>query len=355
MTTALDHTALDYTALDRTALDHTALDHTALDIGEHLPECPDRSPGPDACNWCRWAVDGAGVNQIIDTISDVGALSADYDRRCGAVSVPWVVAATELLSAPLPQPEAALIPSTGELLSRLHQVLHDCASPLADRIDLAVAAGGPVERRCLISAGPLAAAALQRPQHAATLDLLPHATRQGLDRAARLLSADNQAAELLTQAETQHWDGVPTLRTQPAWERRASRQHARAAPSTTGGPRAGSFEALVVESAIDTVTDEIDQIAGDLVHALPRREMARPNRSVLSERTRLLTWRIARIDWHLTFVDTGRTDCWSKGGALLVPWTVALAIEECERAGLVSATHQSTEPLATPTLTCHDP
>ena len=67
-------------------------------------------------------------------------------------------------------------------------------------------------------------------------------------------------------------------------------------------------------------------------------------------------------DWRITFVDTGRADCWTHregetgrhggtgsdddaDGKLIVPWTVALAIDECERAGLVSATHQAGDPV----------
>ena len=387
-----------------TALDLSAID-PSLRVDGHLPECPTGQPtdradrADDVCDWCLWAIDGAGVRNVVDAIGDTRALLADYDRRNGEVSVPWVVASSELLHAPRPLPQGALVPSTGELLARLHQVLHDGAGPLARRMDAAVAAGGPVERRCLISAGPLAAAALQRPEHATLLDQLPNAARKALGRVAGLLSADNQTAGLLPMVEAQHGDGVPVLRTQPAWARRsnptdashngpastisaptsaaqrsgavnrcghASRPTSRAAPRSGAGPAAGSFEALVVESVIDTVTDQIEQVAGELADALPRTTLQLPrDRRVLSERTRLLTWRIARIDWHLTFVDTGRADCWqanadsspsttprdarshdgatTAGAGILVPWTVALAIDECERAGLVSATHQSPE------------
>ncbi len=409
MSASIDPAALDSTALGITSIDLTAIG-PVLRLDRHLPECPTGQARPitgtddqiqggpdDSCDWCRWAIDGAGVHTVVDAIADLGALASDYDRRRGDVSVPWVVASAELLNAPRPQPADALIPSTADLLARLHHALSDRATPLARRLDTAVAAGGPVEQRCLNSAGPLAAAALQRPEHAALREQLPRAVRSELDRAATLLSADNQTAGLLAMVEAQHWDGVPALRTQPAWARRSSpgsrsdpsaptersrgsgddrrcarpvRSTARTAPSTGSGPAAGSFESLVVESVIDVVTEQIQCVAGELADALPRTLLQRdPHRAPLSERTRLLTWRIARIDWHLTFVDTGRTDCWqlstphdhddndklddldgdtmgllsstTRCPELLVPWTVALAIDECERGGLVSATHQS--------------
>jgi len=363
---------------DAALVDLTAID-PSLRIDGHLPECRSQhrrgsNRVPD-CDWCLWAIDGAGIRPVIDAIGDATALSTDHDRRRGEVSVPWVVATTDLLAAELPRPDDALLTSTGELLDRLHRVLAERTKALGPRVDAAVASGGPLERRCLATAGPLAAAALQRPEHHRLVEQVPDSVRRGLRHAGELLSSDHQTAGLLPLVELRHWDGLPTLRTQPAWAKRAeppsdgsgAAWNLSRALADAAGPAPGSLEALVVESAVGIVTDLLDEVAlelaGDLSDVLPRTSLPdRRNRTRLSDRTRLLTWRIARIDWHLTFVDTGRADCWTHregetgrhggtgsdddaDGKLIVPWTVALAIDECERAGLVSATHQAGDPV----------
>lgn len=107
----------------------------------------------------------------------------------------------------------------------------------------------------------------------------------------------------------------------------------------------------MVESVLDSLLDELGDIGGELATAAPPVVLPRAATGArLSERTRAMTWRIARIDWHLTFVHTGRAEAWpasigadrdgSRVSGDLVPWTVALAIAEGDRAGLVSATHR---------------
>lgn len=106
----------------------------------------------------------------------------------------------------------------------------------------------------------------------------------------------------------------------------------------------------MVESVIDGVVDELAELGVDLAAASDPVAVPRPpSRTRMSERTRAMSWRIARIDWHLTYLDTGRAGGWPATTSVtpdgtgsvadLVPWTVALAIAEGERAGLVSATH----------------
>lgn len=102
----------------------------------------------------------------------------------------------------------------------------------------------------------------------------------------------------------------------------------------------------MVESVIDGVVDELAELGVDLAAASDPVAVPRPpSRTRMSERTRAMSWRIARIDWHLTYLDTGRAGGWPATTSVtpdgtgsvadLVPWTVALAIAEGERAGLV--------------------
>ena len=79
-------------------LDLGALD-PALRLDGHLPECPHRRRPPDGCDWCLWAVEGAGVRDALDVIRDADTLTRDHDRRGGDVSVAWVVATGDLLDA----------------------------------------------------------------------------------------------------------------------------------------------------------------------------------------------------------------------------------------------------------------
>lgn len=357
-------------------LDLGALD-PALRLDGHLPECPHRRRPPDGCDWCLWAVEGAGVRDALDVIRDADTLTRDHDRRGGDVSVAWVVATGDLLDACSGEQLGASspVPSVRDLADRLGRLRDDRCRPLRHRLDSATAADGPVERRCLSTAGPLAAAALQRPEHTEMRDRLPAPVRDRLDHATSLLSADTQTAGLLPSVEARHWDGLPALRTQTAWARRrrpdpdrsgaprsgsqrsgskrweTDRQEPdRTGPCEPARPAPGSLEALVVESVIDGVVDELAELGVDLAAASDPVAVPRPpSRTRMSERTRAMSWRIARIDWHLTYLDTGRAGGWpattsvtpdgTGSTADLVPWTVALAIAEGERAGLVSATH----------------
>lgn len=349
-------------------LDLRAFDPTLLREG-HLPEC-DRPGAPvRGCDWCLAALADAEVGPTLDAVRDADALTADHDRRGGDVSVAWVVAAGDLVDtvasrraahpgtrgrparAGRPVPSATGVPSVAEVRRRLDGVLDERLEPLRSRLERSTSPGGPVERRCLDTAGRLAAAALQRPEHSDLRRRLPSAVRDELGVAARLLSADTQSVGLGDLVEQRHWNGLPVLRTQPEWSRRPSSPRPPTLDRSAGAdgderrsaPAAGSLEALVVESVVGTVTDALDLVAPQLATLLPPVVVAPSSDSHrLSQRTRSLTWRIARIDWHRTYLDTGRAAGWPQdptGRGATVPWTVALAIAESERNGLVSATH----------------
>ena len=108
----------------------------------------------------------------------------------------------------------------------------------------------------------------------------------------------------------------------------------------------GSLEALVVEAVVDRVTAELVHLGPDLIGAAPPVTLARSiHDRPHSGQTRSLLWRIARVDWHLTFVDTGHATCWNarvddRQFLTDVPWPVAIAIDAADQQGLVSATHQ---------------
>lgn len=334
-------------------LELTALD-PSLRIEGHLPECDRAGVAAGDCLWCAWALDGAGIGRTLDALRDADALARDHDRRLGEVSVAWAVATGDLLAAASPDPDDALVPSVRRLVGRLDLLLEDRLGPLRRRHRAAVAADGPVERRCRATAAPLAATAVQRPQHAERLAALPRPARDRVQEASRLLSPDSQAASLLDTVESRHWDGLPPLRTQPEWGRRRAPDR----PAIEELAPRGSLESLVVESVSDTVVDALDLVADDLDLVAGTVTLPHPGSRVrLSDRTRAISWRIARIDWHLTFADTGAAEGWApeddhtadraadpddeRVNGPRVPWTVALAIEECERAGLVSATHRA--------------
>jgi len=327
-----------------------------LRVEGHLPECqhPERQV-PD-CDWCLWAIGHSGVREACDRLADVRTLITDHDRRNGDVSVAWVVAAGDLLD-PIDVaagtdgvPPDVVVASVRALLARLHYGAAGEAERLRQRLDIAVAAGGPVERRCLAGAATLVSAALQRSEERHRWDTLSTGTQRILERASRLVSVENQADHLSSEVDRLHWDGVPDLRTQPEWKRRPPPDHP--SPSQEGRPRdrppsesrpaSGSLESFVVEAVMDELSDDLGDAALELADVAEPVEWTRDlGRRRLSSSTRRLIWRRARIDWHLTFLDSGRAACWQGGSddTTTVPWTIALAVDEGGRLGLVSATH----------------
>ena len=308
-------------------------------LDAHLLECR-RPRGPaDECNWCHWALTATpALRTLVDVHHDALVL-----REVAPGHVPWVVAATGILATASAVDLAEIaVPSVAARAERVRASIAPTLAFLDTRLTAAVAAGGPVEASCLATAGLLAATAVQRPEHAAVLARFPPDVRAALAEASRLLSADLQVAALLPIVAARHEHALPELRTQMAWTRRP-------AMGTTGRGEGialepGSLEAIVVEAVVERVIGLVDGVAAGLL-AGPRIRLTRPaGIEPLSERTRRALWRIARIDWHLTFVDTGRADCWDariEAGHVVtdVPFTVALAIAAGRHAGLVSATH----------------
>lgn len=319
-----------------------AEDPAAWRMEGHLPEC--RHPGRplSECDWCLGTVADSDLRRLTDLVSDARSLIEDHDRRKGDVSVPWVVAAGDLRSEVLDDTQVRLaVPSVAELQERVHRLAVRTVGHLGRRVEGAVVAGGPLERRCLLGAGLLAADALQRHDLRTARSRMPRPIRATLDDLSGLLSDEVRTAGLLPLVEQCHWDGLPTLRTQPVWRRRPAAPPASASrPDRPGAPRPGSIEALVREAAVAEIEERITGILPALTAAAPPVHVERAHRIPRADRARALTLRMGRVDWTATFLDSGLSRCWpSEDGRVLVPWTVALALEESDRHGLMSVTH----------------
>lgn len=317
-----------------------------LRVDEHLADCA-RSSGPwRDCEWCRWAMSTPELQLLLGARADIRAL-----LDCDVVgTVAWVVAATELVAAvEAVDLGSILVPSARQRTASLLHIVGDELGRLRATLDAAVATGGTAEQLCSGTAGAIAAAVVQQPAHAGVLQQLAAPVRDRLLELSASLSTRVQVAGLLPLADRTHWRGLPGLQTQPAWGRMprpgdGAALRTRQLSGTDLEP--GSLEALVVESLIDQVTLSLLELGPDLGAAAPPVTLVKPaEESPLNERTRSMVWRIARVDWHLTFVDTGRADCWNvrvldDRVETDVPWQVALAIEACAGHGLISATHQ---------------
>lgn len=332
--------------MTRTLLDRAAL-ATDLALEGHLVECAKaRTDWPD-CPWCLWAVSIPEVELLLAARNDARALG----RSPASDTVPWVVATTELLRAVgAIDLGGVLVPSVRSLAHRLLQMVSTDLEALGRQLRGTVASNGPVEQRCLQTADVITAAAIGRPEHAPILRRLPAPVRARLLALSGSLSSESQVAGLLPAVEHLHWRGLPVLRTQPEWGHRPRPDDPtgiRSRHVAGPGPAPGSLEALVLESVIDRVTTEAIAMGADLADAAPPVAFTRPVQdTALSSRTRSLLWRTARIDWHLTFVDSGRAACWDTRveddlAVTDVPWQVAVAIDAAEAHGLVSATHHN--------------
>jgi hypothetical protein len=153
-----------------------------------------------------------------------------------------------------------------------------------------------------------------------------------------------------------HWQGLPSLESQPEWDRRPRPGDAAGVKSRQlagTNLEAGSLESIVVESMFTQVTEQLVEMSEQLRHAAPPVTVSRPlHQGRYSQRTRNMLFRIAKIDWHLSFVDTGYAACWDtriEGDHMVtdLPWQVAMAIEACEAHGLVSACYQEAPERAT--------
>jgi len=317
-----------------------------LRLDGHLDECGREETDWRHCSWCLWAVSIPEIDLVLGLRQDGRALLA----WPAEATVAWVVAADELLGrVGTLDLSGVLVPSVRRLAHRLLLLASADLEALDRRLGSAVAAAGPVERRCLHTATAVMVSAIRRPENADLLGRLPERLRIDLLELSGALSSAVQVGGLLPTLEDRHWQGLPALRTQPAWGRRPGtdpRSGTRSRQAAGAGLAPGSLEALVMESVIDQVIAGASGIEGDLVGAAPpiphRRPVHDPPHTAA---TRSLLWRVARIDWHLTFVDSGRAGCWNtrvEDGAVVtdVPWPVAVAIEAAADHGFVSATHQ---------------
>ena len=170
--------------------------------------------------------------------------------------------------------------------------------------------------------------------------------RRDIERLTSRLSAPMQLATLLPMVEHLHRHALPELATQPEWQRRrapAAGGASLAARQLAGaGLEPGSLEALVVEATIEEHTDLLLSLGNGLAEMGPTVTVSRPTTThPHGGRARELVWRVSRIDWHLTLVDTGLAACWNTRvvdgtSHTDVPWVIALAIDASTRAGLVS-------------------
>ena len=313
---------------------------------DHLPECctPERSF--EHCEWCQWALCTPEITQLIQIRDDLGELTHSGHGH----TVAWVVASTQLLESHQALELSAIrVPSARVLAAQLLEEITDSLTPLRRQLSSAVAPDGEIAERCLHTAGVIASAAIQQPQYAELLEQLPIPTQQQLRRLAASLSSELQIAAMLPMVDHLHWQGLPALCSQPEWDRRpqpggAASLQTRQLSGTNLNP--GSLESLVVESMFNSVTEQLNEMSEQLHHAAPAVTVSRPLGSGRhSQRTRMMIYRIAKIDWHLSFVDTGLATCWNariEGDHMVtdLPWQVALAIEACEPHGLVSACYQ---------------
>ncbi len=319
---------------------------TSLGVSDHLAECPDTHLTFPLCSWCRWALSTSEIESLVALRRDIGALSNAPTEG----TVAWVVAASEAERLFVETDVGAVIvPSARSLAVRLRDEVAEQLAGLRRRIGSMAAPGGPVESRCLAGSGPIAAVAVQHRRYRATLARLPADVARRLTALSARLSAEIQFAGLLPILDDLHPIDVPPLATQPEWERlrpadQAAARRRRRAPAN--GPAEGSLEAFVVEALIDGVTSDLIEMGADLGTAAPPVRVTRPvGDETLSSRSRLTLWRVADIDWNLTFVDSGQASCWDarvEGEVIVtdVPWFVALAVDAAASMGRTSATHQ---------------
>ena len=323
---------------------------------DHLAECCSPHRPFEECDWCHWALCTPEATRIMQIQTD----SAQLLSSKIAPSVAWVIACSQLLESFQDIDLSQIrVPGSRVLAGHLHKDLTAALVPLRKKLAQAVSENGPVAQRCAQTAGVLTAAAIQQPQHAALLAQLPSSLQEQLRKLATSLSSQLQIAGMLPLIDHLHWQGLPSLDTQPEWDRRPQ-------PGDAAGLKrrqlagtnleAGSLESIVVESMFTQLTEQLVEMSEQLRHAAPPITVSRPlHQGRYSQRTRNMLFRIAKIDWHLSFVDTGYAACWDtriEGDHMVtdLPWQVAMAIEACEAHGLVSACYQDTPHTPSPQL-----
>lgn len=325
------------------ALARLSLNAAEVQLEGHLPECGLRRGDWRTCQWCLSAIDTPELRTLQELLNDAETLLGESDPD----TIPWVVAVTQLQhtvdAIDLPPWRVRSVEHINRTLERRLR-LH--VNSLAERMAVATATGGPIARRCITTSGLLAAVAVQSATHIDTLAELPPDIRGAIAELKSTLAPETQLSGLDATIDEDHRWQRPRLHTQPEWgvlPAPGTRRSHRSKPTDEPSFSPGSLEALVVESVISEVIAELSHI-GDRLDGL--RPPVTLERSIsdppFSSQTRSLVWRHARIDWTLSFIDTGQADCWNTrivdGHTVTdIPWTVALAIETRKNLGFVSA------------------
>ena len=326
---------------------------------DHLDECCSPQRPFEECEWCHWALCTPEATQLMQIQTDCAQL---LNSKI-APSVAWVIACSQLLESVQDIDLSEIrVPGSRVLAGHLHRDLTAALVPLRKKLAQAVSENGPVAQRCAQTAGVLTAAAIQQPQHAALLAQLPSSLQEQLGELASSLSSHLQIAGMLPLIDHLHWQGLPSLDSQPEWDRRPRPGDAAGLKSRQlagTNLEAGSLESIVVESMFTHLTEQLVEMSEQLHHAAPPVTVSRPLcQGRYSQRTRNMLFRIAKIDWHLSFVDTGYAACWDtriEGDHMVtdLPWQVAVAVEACEAHGLVSACYQDTPERPTVQMVSH--
>ena len=312
----------------------------------HLDECCSPQRPFEECEWCHWALCTPEATQLMQIQTDCAQL---LNSKL-APSVAWVIACSQLFeSFHGIELSEIRVPGSRVLAGHLHRELSAALIPLRKKLAQVGRENGPLAERCAQTAGVLTAAAIQQPQHAALLAQLPTSLREQLGKLASSLSSQLQIAGMLPLIDHLHWQGLPSLDSQPEWDRRPR-------PGDAAGLKrrqlagtnleAGSLESIVVESMFTQLTEQLLEMSEQFHHGAPPVTVSRPlQQGRHSQRTRNMLFRIAKIDWHLSFIDTGYAACWDtriEGDHMVtdLPWQVAMAVEACEAHGLVSACYQ---------------
>jgi len=325
----------------------------------HLPECrnPRAAPVVD-CEWCEWAV----LIPEVTTLLDIGNDARTLLRSEVADTVAGAVALTQLLDlfAGL-RLDAIHVESARRLAGNIRDETGAALARLECRVRNAARAGGPLDDLLRLTGGTIAAVELQSSAAAEVVATFPDRLRTSLQDLAGM-STQVQLASLLPVVEHHLWRGMPDLATQPEWRRRtgpSERSRLGQLQITASGAEPRSLEALVVESLIDECTQHLLDLGPELAEAAPPVRYTRPHSELRhSAKARNILWRVARFDWHLTFIDTGLALCWgarSEDGAAVtdVPWIIHRAITALRRAGHHSALHHQMPTVNSYAGRCH--
>ena len=311
--------------------------------GDHLLDCPHQHDARnDSCRWCDLAVVTPHVERLVDSHHDIRALSTVEHP-----TVAWLAAidtladlARGLTIDDLRRPSAVLI--AGEIRRAVSKEL----VTLTARAAHAGRPGGPIEQACIAAGGHLAIAEVAT-NPATWHGIVPERISDDISRVCVSLSPQRLHTILRPITDRMMWEGLPRLRTQPEWERLPGPPHAdQLTAAQLEGTNAGSLEALVLEAIIADDSEELIDIGHELAGInTPLVPICRHPRTHPSwGATRAMTWRRARIDWIITFLDSTNAHCWPRTAddTIEVPWCVAASIAFSESQGYESATHPNT-------------